>query len=273
MNSDKLTFFERIALNTLLRSKKFKIENKIIYDEQKLPVGKEIGRVEARNLLNAQNLKAMQKPPEEKEISDAQKWSELKKSMARITAYDGAKLIGSDRNPLSAIISEVYLDGKKGLYWMNTYSGNYQVIGPHPWNVLVSMGEKNDNKTFHINYIRDSRGRLTFMPKEQFEPKMSPEDVLLDPETSKYDTEKIIQNLEDLEKEKKAAGDLLLLSESKLNDLEKSVSDRVISLQKELDKISSMLNIATKQKPKKVKKTEEIDGSEDTGEESDNNSI
>ncbi|MEM3858750.1 MAG: hypothetical protein QW478_05015 [Candidatus Micrarchaeaceae archaeon] len=276
MSEKKLNIFERIALNILLKGKKFRIEGDVIYDDKKLPVGKEMGEIEARNFLLAQQLKAMEKPKKDAEVSDEERWQKMKKSMTRIPSFDGAKLIGSDRSPLSATVAEMYLDGKTGTYWINAKSGNsFQVIGPHPWTTFVQTNEKNDNTVLHINYIRGSTGRLKFMPVQNFEPKQNPEHVLLDTESNKYDSAKILSNLEDIEKEKKAAQDLLLVTESKLDDIETNLSARVMALEKELDTISSALSNKAA-KPKKEAKGEVKggqDGPKDTVQKGDDTAV
>ncbi len=258
----KMGILERMALNVLLR-KNYKIQDKIIYDEKAIPAGKELGQVEARNLLLAQQVKALQSKKKEQPQTMEDVWRQIRKELVRIPAYDGARLVGSDGNPLSAIVVEMYLDGRTGRYWIGAKSGNKMtILGPHRWDEMIQVDKDNNSHSLFINFVRDASGKIVFMPEQEYRPMYNPEAVYLDPSMEKIDVNKVVDNLDAIEEEKKMASELSIETQSRLNDLERDMMAKLSSLSSQIKQMESALEpkpqkTEKQQKQKKPEKTNE----------------
>jgi hypothetical protein len=262
-------FFVKMAKNVLLRNG-YKFERKVAYDKVDVPNASAVGRLEAANLMLAQELKSHEKKEEKEDNSDTKRWAIMKSRMLRVSGFEGAKLFGPSEQgydmPLSAVVSEIYFDGKTGLYWLNARTGNSNVIlDGKPWHDLVDTSKHNNKDHLYIFYTRGSDGSFQYVSPVVYEPIMKPADTFLPKD--KVNVSEISRVMGEMDDDAKLANDLLLVANSKQRELENALLSKVSSLEGEIDTILKALRKGEKKDGKSARKPE------DTSKESKDNTV
>ena len=247
--------FERIAIN-ILAGKGYKIKDKMVLSETRVPAGKELGAAQASAALLAQQLKASEIKEQPEEKSDAEEWEERKKTMARFSSWEGRAVLGHKRVYLGKLM-EFYVD-VNGNPWFNTLIGKgFNVFGGRSWrDTFDTNEEKPQDGSIHINYHKDDSGNIKYFDTAQYQAIVDPQDVFLDPSHTKVNVPKLLDSFDRLQADNESLADRVVDLTAESARIEKNMELRVMELANIMERLNKRFELLTKPLPQKEKKEE-----------------